>query len=105
LQSARPVAGDAHQIFVNFHVRTQRFNTHQGAAAIGGGGKMAKLGRSFRDSREHTVAVRNGFVSGQLDAAVDGLHRLNRLFFHAPILARRILRHTSRQSFGLRGVF
>jgi hypothetical protein len=49
--------------------------------------------------------VRNGFVSGQFDAAVDGFYGLNRLFFHAPILARRILRHTSRQSFGLRGCF
>jgi hypothetical protein len=49
--------------------------------------------------------VRNGFVSGQFDTAVDGLHGLNRLFFHAPILACRILRHTSLQSFALRTRF
>jgi hypothetical protein len=105
LQSARPVAGDANYIVFDFHIRAQRFDAHQGAVAVGGRGKMAKLGRSFGDSREHTVAVRNGFVSGQFDAPVDGLHGLNRLFFHAPILARRILRHTSRQSFGLRACF
>jgi hypothetical protein len=37
--------------------------------------------------------MRNGFVAGKLDAAVDGFGRLDGLFFHAQILPCRFIAH------------
>lgn len=57
--------------------------------AIRSGGKMAQLAGAFGEPGQHGVAMRNRFIAGKLDAAVDRLRRLDGLFFHAQILPRR----------------
>src|SRR5450755_3816688 len=52
--------------------------------------KMPQFAHTLRDSRQHAVTVRNGFVAGKLNAAVYGFRGMNGLFFHVAILARQI---------------
>lgn len=59
--------------------------------AIGGGGKVAKLGRPFGQGGQHGVAVRNGFISWHLDAAGERFGRMNRLSTHASNFSTRDL--------------
>src|SRR5579863_4974648 len=81
--------GDPDSILLGFYVRAEGLHASKGAVAIRGGGKMAKLARAIRQRSKHRVAVGDGFVPRQVDAAGQKLCGPNDLFFHAAILARR----------------
>ena len=84
------MASNANGGAVHVHAGTERFHAAQGAVAVGSGGEVAKVRSAFGQRGQHGVAMRNGFVSGHLDAAGKGFCGVNDLFAHEEILARSV---------------
>src|SRR5712672_3648756 len=53
---------------------------------------MAKFAGAFRKRRKHRVAVRNGFVSRQVQSSSEVFRGMNGLFFHHEILTCGVAR-------------
>jgi len=78
---------DAHRVLVLLYFGAQRTHAIERAVAIGGSREMAEFARTFGDSGQHGVTMRNGFVTGRFDTSGDVLGGLDGLFAHSEILA------------------
>jgi len=69
---AAAYAGDFHRIAARpIHFCAQRFHARQCRGAVGAGGEVGKARCAFRECAQHGVAVADGFVAGQTQAAED----------------------------------
>src|SRR5262249_30612936 len=88
LQPTQAVSRHAHGLSIHLHIRAERLHAIERAVAIHRRRKMPQLACAVRESRQHSVAMRDGFVPGRLEPARYCLHRMNNLFAHAKILPR-----------------
>src|ERR1019366_8991640 len=68
-------------VFEAAHLRAQRLHAGESGGAIGPGGKIGEARRAFGKGRQHSVAVADGLVAGQAQAAVNVLGRTDDAFF------------------------
>ena len=76
------MAGNANRCVADFNPGAERFYTSEGAVAIAGGGEIAEFAGPVGKRRQHSVAMRNGLVSGDFDSTGERLHRKNGFSFH-----------------------
>jgi len=82
LETATAVAGDLNRRAVDRDAGAERLEAAERAVAIAGGREVSQLARAFGECGKQRVAVRDGFVAGEFEAASEGMDRSDGFRFH-----------------------